>query len=212
MSYFFKVVFKEKLPYDLAPTFRGQFAKYTYKLTIGVQKLNRNTQLLRLPFRVFSLLDFEKYIPRNDLFIYEYSNNVNPSVLGNSSNSINTSATTNRDSSANNIITNSSSKKRNSTLTSMDRMSQQSDSFEMKTDLDNPFKIEEKSDYENLEYALQVIEDLTAASTTCNYNVTSPDGKIVKITLNKTNYKVGDKIVAFLDFSDAQVSCVEVII
>ena len=43
-----------------------------------------------------------------------------------------------------------------------------------------------------------------------NYNVTSPDGKIVKITLNKTNFKVGDKIVAFLDFSDAQVSCVEV--
>jgi len=163
-----------------------------------------------LPFRVYSLLDFEKYIPRNDLFIYEYSNNVNPSALGNSTNSINTTTTNNRDISANIITT--SSKKHNSTLTSMDRLSQQSDSFELKSDLDNPFKIEEKSDYENLEYALQVIEDLTAASTTCNYNVTSPDGKIVKITLNKTNYKVGDKIVAFLDFSDAQVSCVEVIL
>ncbi len=162
-----------------------------------------------MPFRVFSLLDFEKYIPRNDLFIYEYNNNVNPSALSNSTNSINTTATSNRDSSIN-MITNSNNKKRNSTLTSMDRMSQQSDSFEMKSDLDNPFKIEEKSDYENLEYALQVIEDLTAVSTTCNYNVTSPDGKIVKITLNKTNYKVGDKIVAFLDFSDAQVACVEV--
>jgi hypothetical protein len=26
----------------------------------------------------------------------------------------------------------------------------------------NPFKIEEKSEYENLEYALQILEDLTA--------------------------------------------------
>jgi len=53
---FFKlVIFKETLPYDLAPTFRGQFARYTYKLTIGIQKLHRSTQLLRLPFKVYSL-------------------------------------------------------------------------------------------------------------------------------------------------------------
>ena len=51
-----KVIYKETLPYDLAPSFRGQFARYTYKLTIGAQKLNRNTQLLRLPFKVYSLL------------------------------------------------------------------------------------------------------------------------------------------------------------
>lgn len=51
-----KVFFKETLPYDLAPTFRGQFAKYAYKVTIGAQKLNKNTQLLRLPFKVYSLL------------------------------------------------------------------------------------------------------------------------------------------------------------
>ena len=43
------------------------------------------------------------------------------------------------------------------------------------------------------------------------YNVTVPDGKIVKITINKTNYKIGDKLVVFLDFSEAQIPCVEVI-
>jgi hypothetical protein len=42
------------------------------------------------------------------------------------------------------------------------------------------------------------------------FNVTIPDGNIVKITINKTNYKVGDKIVFYLDFSEATVSCVEV--
>ncbi len=43
-----------------------------------------------------------------------------------------------------------------------------------------------------------------------NFNVTNKDGKIVKISLNKSNFKIGDKIVGFMDFSDTQVSCVEV--
>ena len=44
-----------------------------------------------------------------------------------------------------------------------------------------------------------------------HFNVANQDGKVVKITMNKTNYKIGDKIIGFLDFSDAQVPCVEVI-
>ena len=42
------------------------------------------------------------------------------------------------------------------------------------------------------------------------YNVTLPEGSVAKITINKTNYKIGDKLVVFLDFTDAQVPCVEV--
>lgn len=41
--------------------------------------------------------------------------------------------------------------------------------------------------------------------------MTLPEGNVVKITINKTNYKIGDKLVVFLDFTDAQVPCVEVI-
>ncbi len=43
-----------------------------------------------------------------------------------------------------------------------------------------------------------------------NFNVTNRDGKIVKITLNKSNFKIADKIVGFMDFSESQISCVEV--
>ena len=39
--------------------------------------------------------------------------------------------------------------------------------------------------------------------------MTVPEGNIVKVTINKTNYKIGDKLLLFLDFSDAHVSCVE---
>jgi hypothetical protein len=44
------------------------------------------------------------------------------------------------------------------------------------------------------------------------YNVVVQDKKIVKIHLNKTNYKIGDKLVAYLDFSEAEASCLEVFI
>lgn len=163
-------IFKETLPYDLAPTFRGQFAKYSYKLTIGIQKLNSTTQLLRLPFRVYSLLEFEKFIPK-----------LGPEY--------------NEDSSKDGIITITDSVG-------------DSDSFD--EDLSpNPFEIVEKSEYENLEYALQILEDLSARMNTSTYNVTIPDGNITKITINKTNYKIGDKLVVFLDFTDSQVPCVE---
>lgn len=111
----------------MAPTFRGQFARYAYKLTIGAQKLNRNTQLLRLPFRVYSLLDFEKYIPKPDNEIDEESDY---------------------------------DKNKESVLSLSDSASN-ADSFEACDSLD-PFKIDEKSGFENLEFALQVLEDLTS--------------------------------------------------
>jgi hypothetical protein len=40
--------------------------------------------------------------------------------------------------------------------------------------------------------------------------VANEDGKIVKITLSKTNYKIGDRLIVFLDFTEAQVPCIEV--
>lgn len=167
-------MFKEKLPYDLAPTFRGQFAKYSYKLTIGVQKMSGSTQLLRLPFRVYSLLDFEKFIPKLELLSAQAIMN-EPAVIS-ITDDVGDGPVTSEDEDRN---------------------------------VPNPFEIVEKSEYENLEYALQILEDMTARMNTNTYNVTLPEGSVVKITINKTNYKIGDKLVVFLDFTDAQVPCVE---
>lgn len=125
----------------MAPSFRGQFARYTYKLTIGVQKLNRNTQLLRLPFKVYSLLDFEKFIPR-----------------------LNDESTT-----ENNGYANKS--KRESMLTTdvSDTSIEGTGEETTKEKRPNPFKVVEKSQFENLEYALQILEDLTSRLNTSNY-------------------------------------------
>lgn len=128
------------MPYDLAPSFRGQFARYSYKLTIGFQKLNGSTQMLRLPFRVYSLMgiviyflgqfiqiylkDFDKYIPSmaNLEGEYDYTDK-NELIVAPSSDL---------------------------------------ESLGSSCELFNPFKIEEKNGYEELEYAMQVLEDLTA--------------------------------------------------
>nr|XP_045613379.1 RAB6A-GEF complex partner protein 2-like isoform X2 [Procambarus clarkii] len=48
-------VYKETLPCDAPPTYRGQLLKYAYKITIGTQRLGAPTKLLRVPIRVIVL-------------------------------------------------------------------------------------------------------------------------------------------------------------
>ncbi|XP_077988860.1 RAB6A-GEF complex partner protein 2-like [Glandiceps talaboti] len=44
--------YKEVIPRDAPPSYKGQSVKYSYKVTIGTQRLNSPTKLLRVPFRV----------------------------------------------------------------------------------------------------------------------------------------------------------------
>lgn len=48
-------VYREILPCDAPPTYRGQLLKYAYKITIGTQRLGAPTKLLRIPIRVIVL-------------------------------------------------------------------------------------------------------------------------------------------------------------
>jgi RAB6A-GEF complex partner protein 2 len=205
-------IYKETLPYDLVPTFRGQFAKYSYKLTIGVQKLMSATQLLRLPFRVYSLLDFERFIlsPQQQPAQLQPRPQLSP-TLDSLNEDLDVSIRTNQ----------SDSSSLSSSITDITD----------KEVLVNPFKINQNNDDERLEYALQILEDITLKNTPSNasfyfssriyfnfrffdhkgtFNVTTQNEKIVKIILNKNSFKIGDKIIGYLDFTDSQVSCIEV--
>ncbi len=42
------------------------------------------------------------------------------------------------------------------------------------------------------------------------FNITSNNSKVVKLTLFKLDYKIGDEIIGYLDFSETDVACVEV--
>jgi hypothetical protein len=54
--------YKETISTHVPPTFRGNYVKYSYKLTIGTQRVNCPTALIRVPFRVLVIPDLEKYI------------------------------------------------------------------------------------------------------------------------------------------------------
>ncbi|KAG8221838.1 hypothetical protein J437_LFUL003472 [Ladona fulva] len=45
-------IFKEKLPNEAPPSYRGLAVKYSYKITIGTQRVNSPIKLLRVPLRV----------------------------------------------------------------------------------------------------------------------------------------------------------------
>ena len=64
MLHVFSDTYKEMIPSDAPPSFRGQAVKYSYKITIGTQRLNHPTKLLRVPFRVLVL--YGKLFTRSD--------------------------------------------------------------------------------------------------------------------------------------------------
>ena len=48
---FHLVSYNETISTNVPPTFRGIYVKYSYKLTIGTQRVNCPTSLIRVPFR-----------------------------------------------------------------------------------------------------------------------------------------------------------------
>ncbi|KAF5280424.1 hypothetical protein FQR65_LT03233, partial [Abscondita terminalis] len=45
-------IYKEKIPSDSPPSYRGQLVKYSYKLIIGTQRVNSPIKLLKIPLRI----------------------------------------------------------------------------------------------------------------------------------------------------------------
>ncbi|XP_053150775.1 RAB6A-GEF complex partner protein 2 isoform X2 [Hemicordylus capensis] len=59
--------YREMLPVDGPPSFRGQAVKYVYKLTVGCQRVGSPIKLLRVPFRVLVLHGLKDYqLPQDE--------------------------------------------------------------------------------------------------------------------------------------------------
>ncbi|XP_023029271.1 RAB6A-GEF complex partner protein 2 [Leptinotarsa decemlineata] len=50
-------IYREKIPSDSPPSYRGQLVKYSYKIAIGTQRVNSPVKLLRIPIRVLPLCE-----------------------------------------------------------------------------------------------------------------------------------------------------------
>ncbi|KAK0164565.1 hypothetical protein PV328_003180 [Microctonus aethiopoides] len=59
-------IFRDTIPSDAPPSYRGQAVKYSYKITVGTQRVNSPTKLLRIPFRVLSLSELPEVALCND--------------------------------------------------------------------------------------------------------------------------------------------------
>ncbi|CAD5115553.1 DgyrCDS4517 [Dimorphilus gyrociliatus] len=66
-------IYKESIPLDAPPSYRGNSIKYAYKITIGTQQLNKPTELLRVSFRVLVVPGL------NDLTVYADPDSLTPS-------------------------------------------------------------------------------------------------------------------------------------
>ncbi|CAD6231718.1 GSCOCG00001552001-RA-CDS [Cotesia congregata] len=59
-------IYRETIPSDAPPSYRGQAIKYSYKITVGAQRVNSPIKLLRIPFRVLSLSELPEVAICND--------------------------------------------------------------------------------------------------------------------------------------------------
>ncbi|XP_064474963.1 RAB6A-GEF complex partner protein 2-like isoform X2 [Ornithodoros turicata] len=57
-------VYKEMIPTSVPPSYKGQAVRYAYKITIGAQKVNALTKLLRIPIKVFVVKDLTEVLKR----------------------------------------------------------------------------------------------------------------------------------------------------
>ncbi|GLV43330.1 uncharacterized protein CBL_03873 [Carabus blaptoides fortunei] len=48
-------IYRETLPSDAPPSYRGQLVKYSYKITIGTQRVNNPIKLLKVPLRILPI-------------------------------------------------------------------------------------------------------------------------------------------------------------
>lgn len=48
-------IYREKIPNDSPPSYRGQLVKYSYKITIGMQRVNCPIKMLRVPLRILPI-------------------------------------------------------------------------------------------------------------------------------------------------------------
>ncbi|KAJ8874265.1 hypothetical protein PR048_025108 [Dryococelus australis] len=141
-------MYTEVLPSEAPPSYRGQAVKYSYKITIGTQRVNSLIKLLRVPLRVLVVSGFA------DASLCGDSEDLAPS---------------------------------------------------------NPF-LEMQHKETPFDLAVQTLQNMTAKRSPNFYNVTNSGGKVARFCLFKQAYKLGEDIVGTFDFSDATVSCVQVLV
>uniref|UniRef100_A0A182W093 RAB6A-GEF complex partner protein 2 n=1 Tax=Anopheles minimus TaxID=112268 RepID=A0A182W093_9DIPT len=144
-------LYRETVPLNTPPTYRGIRVKYYYKITVATQRLGSTVQALNVPIRVLPLP-----LPQSDL----------------------DEAITLNDESNEDLAPN------------------------------NPF-LEKKRPPSRIEYALHYLRGVTARRRPNFFMINNKWGKVGRFCLFKSAYKLGEDIVATIDFSCGTIKCVQ---
>ena len=145
--------YRETVPPAAPPSYRGAAVKYSYKLTVGTQRLGQRTvSLIRVPVRVLSVSGLN-IAPSQGAEVGER--------LGPSS----------------------------------------------------PFLEAERSPESEVvsrsDLIMQAVQDITSKRRTSYFNIANTRGKLCKLCMFKTDFRLGEDVVASLDFTLGTLDCVQ---
>lgn len=151
--------YSETIPATAPPTYRGAAVKYSYKLTVGAQRLDSKTvSLLRVPIRVLSV---------SGITVTPNTQDEDQERLGPSS-------------------------------PFLDPEAASSD-----TEGDGACVAS------TADLIMQSVQDVTSKRRAQYFNIANSRGRVAKFCLFKTDYRLGEDIVASLDFTAGTVQCVQ---
>ena len=157
--------------------FSGAAIKYSYKLTVGTQRLDcRTVSMLKVPIRVlrsvsiFNLLFF--FLVSHLLFYFSVSGvSISPSLQNGDH---------------------------------KERLGPSSPFLDSDSGSDT-----ETDKASTADLIMQAVQDITSKRRTSYFNIANTKGKLCKFCLFKTDYRLGEDIVASLDFTIGTVECVQ---
>jgi len=153
--------FSETVPPTAPPSYRGAAVKYSYKLTVGTQRLDcSNVSLLRVPIRVLSVSGVSVPAP--------HQNGVHERLL----------------------------------------LGPRSPFLEHDNDASDT-EADGACVASTADLIMQSVQDITGKRRASYYNIANTRGKVCKFCLFKTDYRLGEDIVASLDFTLGTLQCVQ---
>jgi len=179
-----KLIYREKIPVEAPPSYSGSLLRYSYKLTVSVQRVGGSIRQIKIPFRVlvlYGLTDYQGFdeIPLNTNPFLDTPIRRTESNLVNTSN-INT---------PNNINDNYSYHQSQKELSASEHDSNKHNSH-------------------LLDMASDLLNRITVKRRPLVYKIANSNGVVGTFCMPKTSYRLGEDIVGIFDFC-GDVPCVQ---
>ena len=204
------LVYREKIPVEAPPSYSGSLLKYSYKLTVSVQRVGGSIKQIKLPFRVLVLYGLSDYqgveeMPINSnpfldqpIRTIKPSNDVMRNNLQNMIDDQNQTPHSSRQNLNNHLYHNDSSQ-----LIPQNHSSTAHSQNHIESTNQFPTNSEHDSQAHNsnlLDLASDLLNRITAKRRPLFYKIANTNGVVGTFSIPKTSYRLGEDIVGIFDF------------